>query len=347
MGKQNRVTESCELLDKNGHVINPGYATEPYWQYNRKQIKAGWHRVKEWDYYSVIAPERGYGITFTIADLGYIGLAAICWLDFQKKISYQVDTLSFLPMGRMGLPASSNSGVSSFKNSKLDISVDVSDGVRLLSFETDQFVDVKGNKGLKGKILLAQDPDIDSMVIATSWEENKKAFYYNHKINCMPAEGRVIIGNEKYDFTPGTSFGGLDWGRGNWTYKNRWYWGSASGLLEGESFGWNIGYGFSDRSVATENMLFYKGKAHKLDEVLFHMNTDDFMQPWKFTSNDGRFEMDFVPLLDRQSSLDLKLIKSMQHQVFGHFTGSVTLDDGTVLKVNDFLGFAEDVLNWW
>jgi hypothetical protein len=90
-----------------------------------------------------------------------------------------------------------------------------------------------------------------------------------------------------------------------------------------------------------------KGKAHKLDEVVFHMNTEDYMQPWKITSNDHRFEMDFTPVLDRQSRFDFKLLKSVQHQVFGHFTGFVTLDDGSVLKINKFFGFAEDVLNWW
>jgi hypothetical protein len=28
---------------------------------------------------------------------------------------------------------------------------------------------------------LDQDPDMDSLVIATSWKENRKAFYYNQK----------------------------------------------------------------------------------------------------------------------------------------------------------------------
>ena len=37
--------------------------------------------------------------------------------------------------------------------------------------------------------------------------------------------------------------------------------------------------------------------------------------------------------------------KSIQHQVFGYFSGKVALDDGYVLQLNNFLGFAEDVLN--
>ncbi len=347
MSVQNRITAPCELLNEAGHVINPGYAVRPLWRYDRKKIQASRLRIKEWDYYYILAPEQGYGITLTIADLGYIGMAAICWLDFDRKTSCQIDTLTLFPMGALNLPPTSGPGITRFKNKTLSLSFDVTEKGRRLSFEADSFVDTKGNKGLKGKILLSQKQDTDSMVIATSWKKNPKAFYYNQKTNCMPAKGTVTIGNTNYEFGPGTAFGGLDWGRGNWTYKNRWYWGSASGLLNGEPFGWNLGYGFSDRSPASENMVFYKEKAHKLDEVVFLMDTTDYMKPWKISSNDGRFEMDFMPLLDRQSAFDVKLMKSIQHQVFGHFTGTVILDDGTALKVNQVLGFAEDVLNWW
>ena len=35
--------------------------------------------------------------------------------------------------------------------------------------------------------------------------------------------------------------------------------------------GFNIGYGFGDTSNATENMVFYNGKAHKLEDVKFNI----------------------------------------------------------------------------
>ena len=347
MKHQNRISEPCELLDENGLLVNPGYATRPFWRYDREKIKAGWHRIKEWDYYYILSADRGYGITFTVADLGYMGMAAICWLDFRQQTFQQLDALSILPMGKLNLPSTSDEGVTKFMNKKMDLRFEVSGEKRLLVFDAPGFVASNGEKGLSGQLELIQKSEMDSMAIATSWKENPRAFYYNHKVNCMPVKGTIALGDSKLDFTPETSFAGLDWGRGYWTYKNRWYWGSASGLLEGELFGWNIGYGFSDRSVATENMIFYKGQAHKLDEVVFHMNTGDYMEPWTFTSNDGRFEMSFQPLVDRQSAVNFRLIKSIQHQVFGTFSGSVILDDGTVLRVNEFLGFAEDVLNWW
>ena len=195
------------------------------------------------------------------------------------------------------------------------------------------------------------------MVIVTPFAEKKTAFYLNQKINCMPASGAVHFDGKTYRFEPGASFAVLDWGRGVWTYKNTWYWGSASGLVDDVPFGWNIGYGFGDTSAATENMLFYNGKAHKLHSVQFHIPMkrkkytthggccsgsagrvvdtadyiEDYLSPWTFSSDDGRFEMDFVPIIDRAACTDIKLISSDQHQVFGRFTGRAVLDDGTCL----------------
>ena len=71
------------------------------------------------------------------------------------------------------------------------------------------------------------------------------------------------------------------------------------------------------------------------------------MAPWTFTSDDNRFYMEFTPVLDRSAYTSVGIIKSDQHQVFGRFTGRITLDDGTVLPVKDFFGFAEKVVNKW
>ena len=178
-----------------------------------------------------------------------------------------------------------------------------------------------------------------------------KAFYYNQKINCLQAEGVVRFDEREYLFSPATSFGVLDWGRGVWTYENTWYWGSASGIQQGRSFGFNIGYGFGDTSAASENMLFCDGIAHTLSQVTFNIpikdGKEDYMKPWTFTSDDKRFEMDFVPIIDRASCTDVKLICSDQHQVFGRYTGKAVLDSGEVIQVKDMIGFAEKVHNKW
>jgi hypothetical protein len=341
------ITRKMELLDSDGRITKEGWARQPYWNYDRGRIKAPWWRIKEWDYYSILSPEGKFGITFTLSDLGYAGLDAITFLDFERNTYHSVDTLAALPRGRTGFSPDSDSGTVSFMDSKLMLEFSYGNGRRALRFEAPGMENGRGDRGLVGKVALSQPPDMESLNIATSWAENRRAFYYNRKINCMPAEGSFTIGSRKYEYNPKRDFGALDWGRGRWTYKNRWYWGSASGCVDGHAFGWNIGYGFTDRTPASENVLFYDGKAHKLDEIQFHIDTSDYQKPWRFTSSDGRFEMDFEPALDRHSATRMLVIQSLQHQVFGYFTGTAILDDGKKIHLDRFLGFAEDVLNWY
>ena len=95
-----------------------------------------------------------------------------------------------------------------------------------------------------------------------------------------------------------------------------------------KAFEFNIGYGFGDTSAASENMAFYDGVGCKLSQVLFHIPGDDYLKPWKFSSDDGRFEMDFRPVLDRAARTNALIIETDQHQVFGRMSGTVILDSG-------------------
>ena len=121
-------------------------------------------------------------------------------------------------------------------------------------------------------------------------------------------------------------------------------------LAIGNPFGFNLGYGFSDRSSASENAIFYRGKLHKLEEVSFVIPADDkgkynYTGPWTITSSDGRFEAVFMPIIDRMGLIDLKLFVSEQHQVFGRLTGTAILDDGRVIKMREIPAAFERVHN--
>jgi hypothetical protein len=249
--------------------------------------------------------------------------------------------------GKFNLPRTSETGEIVLTVKGVTLNIRKKSNKRQLNLYFPRF---NKGEGIKAELTLNQDPKMDTMVIATPWKNNPTRFYYNQKINCMPANGIVQKGKKIYYFKGHNdkSYGVLDWGRGVWTRKNRWYWGSASGKLDnGTLIGWNIGYGFSDRSYASENLIFYNGVGHKLDQVLFHIDKKNYMKPWRFTSNDGRFEMIMEPIVDRNSKANLLLIKSLQHQIFGYFTGYITLDDGTKIKINNLLGFAEEVYNKW
>ena len=345
MRQQHEILRSAPLLNASGDLAEPGWARSLLPVYRRSDIRVSPMRIKEWDYYLIT--DGHVGLALTIADNGYMGLDSVSFLDFDEGWEQTKSPMRLFPMGKTGLPESSADGASEIARGGYAMAFYHEDGARRLSFHMDRFLD---GDAIEGIVTLPGAPE-ESMVIATPFDKPGH-FYYNQKINCMRAEGWITLGKRRIELTPDRFFGVLDWGRGVWTYHNTWYWGSASGELDGVPFGWNIGYGFGNTAAASENVLFYDGRIHKLGTVEFHIPKDEkgrnaYLNVWNFTSDDNRFYMDFTPVLDRSALTSAIIIKSDQHQVFGRFTGRVTLDDGTVLPVRDFFGFAEKVENKW
>lgn len=348
MSKQTQITKPCRLLDESGNISQPGYAKSLLWQYSRSDIKAPKIRIKEWDYYYI--GNRDYGLCLTISDSGYVSCLSVSFLEYgENSVQFNDSELGFFPMGKLNLPPTSVKGDVNASVGTADMHF-LNDGkTRRLYGKYGNFCNTK--KELTFDVELSEIP-IESMVIATPFNKDKH-FYYNQKINCMRADGFFEFDGKRYEFNrQNGSLATLDWGRGVWTYDNTWYWGSAQTVLDdGSTFGFNIGYGFGDTSNATENMLFYNGVAHKLDEVEFIIPQKNgeylYTQPWRFTSNDGRLEFDFEPIIDRQAPVDLKLICMIPHQVFGLASGTAVLDDNTKIEFKNKIMFAERVHNKW
>ncbi|MBQ6587025.1 MAG: DUF2804 domain-containing protein [Coriobacteriales bacterium] len=343
---QHEIKTAGPLLKADGSLREAGFARSLILDYDRAAIKAGASRIKEWDYYLIYDNE--VAVALTIDDNSYMNMVSASYIDLKKAKEKTTSFIRPLTWGKTGLPASSKQGHIHYedKNSQLDFKVE--DGKRFLKLWIANFED---GKPFECDLVLEDEPQ-DSMVIATPFPGKPKHFYYNQKIIGMRASGVVACPRGGHVFKSETAFGLLDWGRGVWTYKNTWYWGAAQGLWKDHVLGFNIGYGFGDTRAASENMLFFDGVAHKLDKVTFNIpkdgrGKDDFMKPWTFTSNDGRFTMHFQPIIDRAACTNALVIKSDQHQVFGWFTGSMMLDDGTRVEIEKFLGFAEKVANRW
>ncbi|MGN0532479.1 MAG: DUF2804 domain-containing protein [Eubacterium sp.] len=334
-----QVVNPHDLLDKDGKLIEPGWSTSLVQKYDRTDIKKRKTRIKEWDYYYVMSNSNKFALCLTISDLGYLGMYSVSFVNLKDAVEHTESVLTPFPMGKTGLPPTSAMGDVEFSNKKLKIQFKNDGTVRRLIMNYPSF----DSKGICCDITLTDEPR-DSMVIATPWAEDEHAFYYNQKINCLRASGTVTYGNDTFALDKSVDFAGLDWGRGVWTYDNYWYWGSGSGQIDGVPFGFNLGYGFGDTSAASENVIFYDGKAHKFDDIVFNIS-DNYTDPWTFRSSDGRFDMDFVPIIDRSALVDLKIIVTDQHQVFGKMSGTAILDDGTKIELKDFLCFAEKVHN--
>ena len=239
----------------------------------------------------------------------------------------------------------------------MNITISKMDEVRKLVILSDNFQLPNGEKGLNISLEMVQVPAIESINIQTTWAHDRKLFYLNEKINGMTISrgyyylGKSISGiirrkNSENIFTT------LDWGRGVWAYTGTWYWSSATGYVDGIKLGFNFGYGFSDRSPATENCIFYDDRIHKLNNVKFDIpnNEKDLCVTGKFwgiKSDDNRVNLKFWPEVNRQGKFNFGLIKSEQNQIFGIFEGIIILDNGKKINISNFHGFAEKVYNRW
>ena len=185
MARNHEVTQRNNLLNADGTLREPGWSKSLIQTYNREDIAAPKFRIKEWDYYLILADK--HAVAFTLSDDGYIGMQSASLLVFDDKNPWEQTSsiLNFFPMGKYKLPRTSDTGDIHYHDKKLDLDFIVTEGKRRIVGEYRQF---KDGKTLKVDITLTQPP-MDTMVIATPWKESKKAFYYNQKINCMRAEG--------------------------------------------------------------------------------------------------------------------------------------------------------------
>ena len=216
---QNRLTKG-RLLDDEGRLLQAGYSTVMSRRYDRKNIAASKWRIKEWDYY--IISDGRKSIAFTISDIGYLGLMSVSVIDLEKPAYRTSSKITLFPFGKYDFPKTYEDGDVKFESKALKLYFRNDKGEREIECEYKKW---DGQNTLKAKIKLTRPPR-DAMVIATPFKEDERAFYYNAKLNCMTAQGYYEIGGQRYEFDPQVALGTLDWGRGVWTYKNVWYWGS-------------------------------------------------------------------------------------------------------------------------
>ncbi len=338
--KQHQLKEAGPLLNPDGSLTDAGWARNPLLDCNLEQ--AGFYRlrflqplrIKRWDYYGLSTATHFY--SFTLSDLGYLQMVFAYVVDFATR-SHSEETLTLLPRAGVRLPRNSTQGESSFDNNKVRMVFQADEDSRHLEVDWPGL----GGKGLKADVRLALPAEHESMTTVTPIKG--KRFYYNRKINCMPAEGWVEYQGERTHLTPDQCLGNLDWGRGVWEYRSFWVWATASGFLpDGRRVGLNLGYGFGDTSAATENAIILEGKVHKLGQISTIYDPHNLSAPWSFRSPDGRLTLRFSPFYDRVARTDFKILGSEVHQLFGIFRGTIQSDDGETIEIHHLNGSAEE-----
>ena len=333
------VCEKCPVMDIFGRPVNFGWARIPLFEYNPPlyggTLRSG---ITQADRYIIFSAT--HLIVFEVMDggfLGHIGISVFSLKDHSRS-THIID--SYFPLGRFNMPVDSDKGSIKLrdKNAALDFVV-MPGGARIIKLDYPRF---GHHRHLRGEMVLTEAfPGAESICSVSRWRREKYAFRY---LRCSPwfiAEGVVQFGSTEIYLTKDNAWGIYDWKREARPKRDVRYWASACGNASGRLAGFNIGYGSADTSAGTENAFFLDGKIHKLDQVTFHIPSADWLEEWKFTSNDKRLEMTFSPFQERIERRNFLFHSVKCRQVCGTFSGRVILDDGSPLAFWNITGFAE------
>jgi len=346
--KQTEYTESTPLLAHDGTLLAKGWARRNVFEYDRNLVKTGIMSRKEWDFYQVC--DGKMMVQFNFANINIGGFINTKIVDIEKG-EVIVDTSQYFLGANKHVPPAKSDVPNRYKDKvgNFEFDFNTRETSRTLWGKT-----VHKGKAVECKFEIDIMPGLENITTVLPFDENPKRYFMTTKQLCMPCEGTFKYGDFSYTFSKDNSFCTLDWGRVNTIHEMVWYWGSGSTYLTDESgnkhlFGFEITWAIGNESNATETCLFYDGKAHKIGavDVETFPKPDKYMEPWKFISEDGRFNLVMTPTFDYHTDLDLKIGRMNAHQVHGRWNGNVILDDGTKLEIKDMYAFCEYVENRW
>lgn len=331
------ITQPVNLCDASGR-LNPeakGWSRHPYHIGN---LKGRPLRKKKWDYWCIIGERCAFSATMAHIDYGGGGAAYL--LDFDTKRFAQHTAFRFFPS--VPVMPETVGGTITFEHK----------GLRLCFEATSDRVHMRVNsKSLQGQPLAAdliihRPPEHETLNVLVPW--NDTTFQFTSKQNCLPTEGEVIWGGERYEFQRETAFGVLDYGRGIWPYRTAWNWGAFSARAGQDVVGINMGAKWTDGTGMNENGITVNGVLHKIfDDLIFDYDTSDFMKPWTIrTAASDMVDLTLAPFYDNVSGANMIILKSKCHQMFGRFSGTLKVE-GKSYPIRDVVGWAEENIARW
>lgn len=334
------IVTPTPLLAADGTLAAHGWARGPLMQYDRASF-APEHadRVREWEYFAIFAPT--FAAAVTIADLGILTIATISVQDYATGEVLDESLLG--GPGDLVLPSTPFESTT-WATSGGDVEHRYEAGTRTIRFRAGA-VDVW--ELAEAALTIPDDPAGESIAVVTRFDPPGLFFYENKRVG-LAATGSIRIGDSTFTLPDEGAYAVIDWGRGAWPEEVTWEWAAASGDSGGHRIGINLGSVHGDDSHGTADAIVVDGVLHKIDRVLWSFDPADLEAPWRFTSTDGRLDLTLAPDFDESSTLDLGRRYSMSNtKMHGTFSGTVELDDGSILTIGGVRGAAEQVHIMW
>jgi hypothetical protein len=307
--------------------------------YNREQVAGRLFGLKEWDFYQLALGE--WVLQMTIGHVSYIASFSANLFSVKTGERHSFSRLRPFPLRGMPMPLHPDQPHRLCAEGKgFSLSFEAEEGRRMLRLSA-----MDGGEPVNIEMTLPHTAGDEAMVIVTPFKKSGQ-FYLNCKEHFYGVTGHARFGTRLVE-AHGEETALLDWGRGVWPFHQEWFWGCGAGYADGGRFGFNLGWGFGNLTNATENMFFWNGKAYKLGTLSVERDEGNYMAPWHFVSDDGRFDLTMTPIYNNDTKTKFVFVNNRCHQVFGSFNGTATLPDGRIIRVKELLAFCEHAVNNW
>jgi hypothetical protein len=340
---ETELTQPVDLCAADGLHLNPaalGWSRRPL---HRTNLAGSWGRTKRWDYWAIQAEDVVFSAT--VADIDYLGLVAIGWIDLASHRSGGRTVARPLARG-IELPETPCTGRLTHESRNLSLEVSYTD--EAATSIRAEWTDRGGSPGSLD-VAVAQAPEHESLNVVIPWSET--CFQFTSKHQGRPATGTAEFDGRTIELGDGRTeaWGILDVGRGRWPYRTQWNWGGGAGAsADGRAVGLQLGAKWTEGTGYTENGVLIDGRLTKIgDELRWDYSWHAPLDPWRVRSADGALDVTLIPVHDRHDRINAGVVSTEVHQVFGRWSGTVPDGEGGELTVDRIQGFAEESRSRW
>lgn len=329
MSVEREITDPTDLA--HGRELNSGAVGWSRRPVHRARI-AGWGRTKRWEHWGIVSDRWVVGVT--VADLDYLTNTAVYVLDRETGGVTARDGIRPLGLVDLGVEPGDGSVTASAGVGSGRVTVRIDDRPNETTIRA-------AAKGVELDLTVTR-PDHDSLGVVVPWSATR--FQYTVKDLANPVVGTVSVDGSTHDL--GAGWAVLDRGRGRWRYATTWNWGAGSGVVDGSTRAIQVGGKWTDGTGSTENGILVDGRMHKIGEDLeWTYDVADPGSPWRVRGE--RLDATLTPFHRRRAVTELGVLAVRTHQAFGTWHGSGVLDDGSSVRLDGLVGWAEQSRNRW
>lgn len=298
-------------------------------------------RLKQWQHFALVLPEVFIGVA--IVDVGYLKVSWCSVVDRATGEHFEHRRMG--PHLRVGLARELFDGRChlSTRGYALEITNRLEEGRHELSIAIEE---APGLPAVHARLTCYHDlNEIQPLVVVLPVGANRGM--YSHKVP-LPLEGEVRVGDRIWKARREDSVAILDVHKAHYPRHTWWNWATFGGFdPNGRLLAMNLTRNVNlDDTALNENAVWVDGRLHRLGPARFLLPMDPATEPWGLHTDDGAIDLVFTPQGERNENIRLGLIRSVFHQPFGTFEGSVTVE-GERLAIDGLFGVCEDHDSIW